>query len=137
MKALKITGLLILIAILSAGVIYSVIKLSARGKSEAVANTVKCSSPSPKQHIFTIQHSDVTPRHINARLCGKLTVINKDDRSRLIAFGVHDSHKPYDGVEERVLTQNQQMTVTLNQAGNFIFHDHFDDAVEGTFTVTK
>jgi len=42
---------------------------------------------------------------------------------------------PYDGVAERVLGKGQSFTITLNQAGNFHWHDHLHDEVEGYFTV--
>jgi uncharacterized membrane protein YukC len=54
-----------------------------------------------------------------------------------VAFGLHEHHVPYDGTTEKILIQGQSLTVTLVQAGNFRFHDHWHDQIQGTFTVTK
>lgn len=70
-------------------------------------------------------------------MCDTLTFTNKDAIAREIAFGPHEHHVPYDGVAERVLNKNQSFTVTLNQTGNFRWHDHLHDEVEGTFAVTR
>lgn len=83
-----------------------------------------------------LQHDTATPSHINAHQCDTLTIINDDPEARLVAFGPHEHHQPYDGVTERLLTTGQQLTVTLRQIGTFQFHDHLHDEVQGSFTVT-
>lgn len=87
-------------------------------------------------HSVTIQDGRVTPRATTAQLCDSLTITNLDKSPRLIAFGQHDHHEPYNGVAEKLLAQGQSLTVQLDQAGNFRFHDHLDDTVQGTFSVT-
>jgi hypothetical protein len=86
-------------------------------------------------HLVTIQNSHAEPTNTAAKLCDKLTIVNEDPQVRLMAFGIHDKHQRYDGVEERALDKGQSLTVTLNQAGTFKFHDHLDDSAQGTFTV--
>lgn len=135
MKTAGLAGIVLLVIALLGGGAYVVLRAADTSDRETRPVTVSCNSRAAKQHTVTIERNVVAPTRTDAALCGRLTIINRDDRSRLIAFGVHDSHKPYDGVEERVLSKNQQVTVTLNQSGDFIFHDHFDDAVQGTFTV--
>ena len=66
-----------------------------------------------------------------------LTFKNIDPTTREIAFGPHAQHVPYDGVAERILSQGQSFTITLNQTGNFQWHDHVHDDLTGTFTVNK
>lgn len=86
-------------------------------------------------HTVVIQDNVVTPDHTQASLCDTLTILSKDNRIRLMAFGPHDDHQPYDGVGEKTLEQGQSFTVVLDQAGSFTFHDHLDDSVIGYFTV--
>lgn len=86
-------------------------------------------------HIVIISHADVIPQHTDGRRCDRLTIINRDKVLRLIAFGPHTHHMPYDGVTEKVLYQNQELTVQMVQTGSFSFHDHIHDWVVGTFTV--
>lgn len=95
-----------------------------------------CSQAGPV-HSVVIRGGKVTPEHTQAVLCQRLTITNLDTQARLMAFGIHSDHVPYDGVSERLLHQGQSLTVTLTQPGVFIFHDHLDDAVEGSFSVAK
>lgn len=90
-----------------------------------------------RDHSVVIKHGVVTPGDTAGKLCDTLTITNADDTLRLMAFGQHDNHQPYDGVTEKVLSQGQSMTVTMDQLGNFTFHDHLNDAVIGYFTVVS
>ena len=88
-------------------------------------------------HVVTIQGGQVNPAHTDAKLCESLTIKNLDKQSRLMAFGPHEEHVPYNGIAERLLGQGESFTVTLNQAGSFRFHDHLDDEAQGTFSVAE
>lgn len=84
---------------------------------------------------INIDSNKMNPAKTVGKACDTLTITNLDSKTRLIAFGHHDSHKEYDGVAEKILTQGQSLTVTLNEKGKYTIHDHYDDAVKGTFTV--
>jgi plastocyanin len=88
-------------------------------------------------HTATIKDNKVQPSHISGQRCDVMEIVNLDAVTREIGFGNHDHHVPYDGVSERLLTQNQSLTVTLNQTGEYHFHDHFHDEVTATFTVVR
>lgn len=88
-------------------------------------------------YTMTIKSGQVTPLKVVGALCDKLIITNKDGLAREIAFGPHENHVPYDGVAERVLNKGQSLTITLDQAGSFHWHDHLHDAVEGYFTVSQ
>lgn len=96
----------------------------------------KCSGGNGQGYIATIKDERVAPLRTEAKICDQLTIVNKDNHTRLIAFGQHDHHIAYDGTEEKLLAQNQSFTITLNQTGEYIFHDHDDDTVRGTFVVS-
>jgi hypothetical protein len=85
----------------------------------------------------TIKNDEVTPRHISAHVCDKLTILNADAKERVVAFGQHEHHVAYDGVTEKFLEHGQMVTVNLNQTGDFLFHDHDQEEVQGTFTVAQ
>jgi hypothetical protein len=104
--------------------------------TQKVSSTVQCTRQ-PTVHTVTIQNSQVFPVHTQAALCDTLTIINDDNILRLMAFGEHENHQAYDGITEKLLEQGQNLTVTLNQAGTFKFHDHLHDAIQGDFTVTR
>jgi plastocyanin len=86
-------------------------------------------------HTVIIQDDKVSPNHTDGHLCDTLTIKNLDSVTRFIAFGQHDHHQPYDGITKDTLNQNESFTITMDQAGEFMFHDHAHDEVEGTFSV--
>jgi len=92
-------------------------------------------SPRRTTHLFVIENDIVQPSHTIAARCDTLTIKNMDDVDRMMAFGVHDHHMTYDGIETRDLLRNQSFSVTLTQTGSFTFHDHMNDEVSGTFEV--
>jgi hypothetical protein len=89
------------------------------------------------RHTIVITNSKVSDDKIQGKLCDTLTITNDDAVIREVAFGPHEHHVPYDGVAERLLSKGQSLTITLNQAGSFHWHDHIHDEVEGYFTVKK
>jgi hypothetical protein len=88
-------------------------------------------------HQAVILNNNVEPRNTRAALCDTLTITNEDKVIRLMAFGPHDHHQPYDGITEKVLSQSQELTITLNQAGLYQYHDHLDIRVSGEFLVVR
>jgi hypothetical protein len=90
---------------------------------------------SGSRHAVVIANDKVEPAHITAARCDTLTITNNDDKLREMAFGVHDNHVAYDGISVKTLTKGQDLTVTLNKTGTYLFHDHHQDEVAGDFTV--
>lgn len=86
-------------------------------------------------HLVTIRRSVVTPMHVQANRCDTLTFINEDEVERVIAFGVHPADVSYGGEYEVVLDDGRPETITLNETGEFFFHDHLDPGLAGHFSV--
>ena len=98
----------------------------------------ECTKLSGTTHKLTIANDKVTPSGtVQAKLCDQLVIANTDSEAREIAFGPHDHHVPYDGVAERVLNRGQSLTITLNKAGTYHWHDHEHDEIGGYFTVVN
>ena len=87
-------------------------------------------------HQVSITNGVVMPAHTTAALCDTLTVTNNDGQVRDLAFGAHDHHQSYDGQTENLIKQGEQVTVVLNKAGDYMFHDHLQDETKGTFEVS-
>ncbi|HVS58551.1 MAG TPA: cupredoxin domain-containing protein [Candidatus Saccharimonadales bacterium] len=128
-----IGAIVVVVAIL--GVVY-VVANAYLSADHAPAGTVQCHAHGTT-HVVTIKDDRLSTPHVDAALCDTLTIANDDSVLRLVAFGPHDHHEPYDGVSEKVLSQGQSVTVTLNQAGTYLFHDHLHDEIEGSFTVSN
>jgi len=96
-----------------------------------------CTNKIGATHTVIIQNNLVTPDSITAKHCDILTISNHDDKEREIAFGQHDNHVAYNGVTEKVLHQDEQLTFILNRVGDYIFHDHNQEQVHGAFLVVQ
>lgn len=86
-------------------------------------------------HKVTIQNGRVSPLRTEARQCDSLTFINEDNTVRNIAFGPHPKHDIYAGLYEVTVRKGSTKTITLNQTGVYLFHDHLDPDITGVFTV--
>lgn len=131
---MKKSVLLILGLVVLAAAVFIVIFTSLGRADQKTANASICTH-SGAHHTVVIRNNAVLPEHTSGKLCDTLTITNQDAKIRLIAFGQHDHHTPYDGTTEKVLDKGQSLSITLDQPGNFLFHDHLDDSVQGTFTV--
>ena len=108
-----------------------------KNESKKPATIISDCKQKGKNHTVTLQDNKMLPKHTDAHLCDTLTILNKDPRGRLMAFGVHSRHIHYDGISEKQLGQGQSFSVTLGQTGTYKIHDHLEDEVQGNFTVTK
>lgn len=90
-----------------------------------------------QDHMVTIRSGVVTPAHINAKKCENLVLINEDSKVREIAFGSHPRHDVYSGEYDIPLRKGRAKTIILKETGTYNFHDHFEPAVSGSFTVNQ
>lgn len=90
-----------------------------------------------KTHKVTIKNGQVEPLVTEAKICDTLTFINEDDQRREIAFGAHPRHDSYGGDTEVPLYKGRPNSITLNQAGDYLFHDHLDPTTYGQFVVEQ
>ncbi len=87
-------------------------------------------------HKVTISGGQFSPFQIEAQRCDTLTFINEGEETSQISFGQHPEIVSYAG-QEATVTDRRPKTLTLNQAGTFIFHDHSNPEVSGYITVNK
>lgn len=86
-------------------------------------------------HLVTIKDSMAAPTHIQANRCDTLTFLNKDKGERHMVFGPHPNYHKYGGEDMFVLDDTRPETITLNEPGTFIFHDHLSPHLYGHLTV--
>lgn len=97
--------------------------------------TLNCNTRQAAEYIVTIKGDQLDINDIHAKPCDTLTIINADQKLRLMAFGVHDHHQTYAGLTEQTLRPNDRMTIRLTQRGSYTFHDHLSTDIDGRFTV--
>jgi hypothetical protein len=135
-KKQKFIGVVVIGFILMVATVPAAIWVTHTQTAEAGNRGTRCKSVKTRQHLVVIKDNKVTPAHTAAKLCETLVILNRDGQERLVAFGTHDNHISYDGVSERHLAQGDSLTVRLIRSGDYLFHDHLDDSVRGTFAVT-
>lgn len=119
----------------SACLVYFFVQTVASGYLEEDEQAAQLCSTAGQTHKVEIKDSEAAPKQVDARLCDKLTIINLDSKDRKVSFGVHDRHISYDGITEQILRQGQSLTITLNQTGSYVYHDHFQEETGGSFRV--
>ena len=132
----RIISFCLIAVLLVAATVYGSVVLFQQLKSKSPHLATACTTKSTN-HTVTITNSQVIPSHTTAKLCDTLTVTNTDDVLRYIAFGRHDEHQAYDGITEKTLEKGKGFTVTLDEVGDYKFHDHLHDEVIGTFSVER
>jgi len=105
------------------------------GGAEQRSATALCGDRRGMSHTVTISDSQLSRTDVSAQLCDELIIINKDAVRRRLAFGAHDHHVTYDGADGRLIGQSEMLSLVLTKKGEFSFHDHFDEAVHGHFSV--
>lgn len=86
-------------------------------------------------HVVTISGGIASPNHIEAQQCDTLTFINKDGLKREMVFGPHPNYHSYGGEDKTLLDDTRAETITLNESGGFMFHDHLHPTLSGHLTV--
>jgi cytochrome o ubiquinol oxidase operon protein cyoD len=89
-----------------------------------------------ESHIVTIKDGKSNPVQTRAQLCDTLTFVNEDKDERKIVFGSHPDYESYGGIFEVFVSSSRPETITLNQLGEFIFHDHNNPDLYGFFAVS-
>ncbi|HEY5442176.1 MAG TPA: hypothetical protein VIJ68_01410 [Candidatus Saccharimonadales bacterium] len=136
MKKFLLAGVLVAALITGASIFLTSHYLNSQSSKTKPAPVAACTVHG-QHHVAKFQNSKLEPVHTQARACDTLTIINQDDTIRLIAFGPHDHHTPYDGITAKQVEKGQSVTIVLNQIGTFGFHDHYHDELVGSFTVTN
>lgn len=86
-------------------------------------------------HTVTIKGGISSPLNVEARLCDRLTFINRDEEVRKVTFGTHPQDGSYEGQTEVAVRKGRSKTIILNEPGTYQFHDHLAPAITGSFKV--
>lgn len=135
-KVLLSAAVMVLIAGAVFGVVSAARAYLGSAKQEAGSDDI-CTGHQGVTHRVTIKDGDVQPESVTAKVCDELVIENTDNVQRRLAFGEHDHHVGYDGSDGKLVGQHEALTIVLTKAGEFMFHDHFDDHVHGHFTVAN
>ena len=135
-RSKKLLAIIIFVTLLAAVIVgvSSAAKFYLGGAAQRSAAAV-CGDQRGAQHVITISHGLASPDNVSARLCDELVIRNDDSTQRRLAFGAHSHHVDYDGADGRLVGRGEMISLVLTQKGEFSFHDHFDEAVHGHFSV--
>ena len=127
-----LVGLTLVIATIVGTVFASKKYLTSR--DTAKESTSDCRK-SGKSYEFVIENDVIVPSEIQVTICDSITVINRDNKQRLLAFGEHEDHGSYQGMSDLPLAKGQNVTFVAATKGTFLVHDHNQDEVSATFIV--
>lgn len=136
-KKLKTAGIVlgVLVTIFLVG--FAANSFAMKQLDKNIKSDEQCAKVNGTDYTITIENNVARPGHVDGKQCDTLTVLNKDSNIRKMAFGKHDKHTPYNGVSQTTLLEDQSFKVYLNQLGTgYIIHDHDDQKVRATFSVT-
>ena len=136
-STLQTFGILITVVIVGCGFWFGSREYLSRKSDAKIAEATKeCPANTPTtNHLWLISGNEFQPTSMSIPRCDTVTVLNKDDRTRYIAFGEHDSHIEYDGLDEQILHASQSFDFVAIEIGTFKIHDHLDDHVESLLVV--
>lgn len=100
------------------------------------AKTGACQTVHTRYKI-TFTNGIASPQSITTKLCDSLTFINEDNTVREITFGPHPKHESYGGQSEIKVHKGYAKTINLNQSGTYLFHDHLEPTLNGSFIVNQ
>ena len=86
-------------------------------------------------HTVTINANGMSPGLITAKRCDTLTFKSSDGKNYMLMFGPHDDPITYGGNDAVSVRGDRAKIITLNEIGDFTFHDHNNQAITGTFSV--
>jgi len=105
------------------------------GISQVEGKTTGACQGNKDNHIVVIKGGVARPAHTQASRCDTLTFLNQDEGKREMVFGPHPNYHSYGGEEMVVLDDGRPETITLNETGGFMFHDHLYPSLSGHLTV--
>lgn len=86
-------------------------------------------------HVVMLSAVEVAPFHVTAKRCDTITFKSGDQKPYELMFGSHHEPTSYGGLFEIEVRADRAEIVTLNETGNFSYHDSTDHGVTGSFTV--
>lgn len=130
-------AVLLVISLASVGlvVIGATITLARHLEAEKVSEA-PCKTKVGTEEIH-ISSSGFKPANLSVKLCTDVVFISDDSHPHLPAYGEYDHHLDPSGFSEKILiSPGDSNGVTINQPGNWPFHDHLNQDLTGNLTVT-
>lgn len=87
-------------------------------------------------HVVTIGNG-LAISHVEAKRCDTLTIKSGDGLAHELMFGSYNNPTSYGGVHEIFVRNDRAKIITLNEVGDFSFHDHNNPAISGFFSVVN
>ncbi len=88
-------------------------------------------------HIVVISSESVQPQYIEASRCDTLSFAVEDGEDHMIMFGSYEEPVSYGGMYDVIVRSDRSKIITLNEVGNFTYHDHSNPDIIGSFSVVE
>lgn len=103
------------------------------------AKAYDCSSINESKNIeIKITKAGFDPKNVQSKVCDTLVFKNLDTEVHWPAVGPHPTHTSYPGFDAgRALQQNDSFEFQVNRPGSYSFHDHLNEQLTGSITISK
>ncbi|MDB5187232.1 MAG: hypothetical protein JWM07_704 [Candidatus Saccharibacteria bacterium] len=87
----------------------------------------------------TITYTDngFTPNTLTVKKNSVITVTNKSSKNVMFSSADHPTHQEQPELNMNTLNPGESGTITITKAGIWGYHDHIDETMTGTITVTE
>jgi plastocyanin len=87
----------------------------------------------------TITYTDdgFTPSTLTVKKNSVITVTNKSSKNVMFSSADHPTHQEQPELNMKTLKPGESGTITITKAGIWGYHDHIDETMTGTITVTE
>lgn len=107
------------------------------GDTETQADTSAPSEDTPQTATITFNANGFSPSTLTVKKGTTVTVVNASETEVQFSSDDHPSHRKNPEMNLSTIGPGEKATFTANTVGTHGFHDHLDDNLTGTLTVTE
>jgi plastocyanin len=87
--------------------------------------------------IITYTDDGFTPSTLTVKKDSAVTVTNKSSKNVMFSSADHPTHQKQPELNMQTLKPGESGTITITKAGTWGYHDHINETMTGTITVTE
>lgn len=103
----------------------------------ALENDATTESPKAEETTITFTNNGFSPAELSVKKGTIVTIVNDSSVQVQFSSDDHPTHRLNEGMNLPVLSPGQSDSFVAEEVGEWGFHDHIDDSLTGTITVTE
>lgn len=111
---------------------------SARSEAAEESATAEEAAPTPSERMsITYTDNGFEPAAITVKKGTTITVKNESSKQVQFSSAEHPAHRDNTEMNLKTLSPGESGSYTANETGTWGYHDHLDESMTGTVTVTE